>query len=49
MFETEDGACWYVLYYGASIEVIEPLALRERVAQRAREIVALYEPHAVGA
>jgi predicted DNA-binding transcriptional regulator YafY len=42
-FETEDGACWYVLYYGASIEVLEPLALRERVAERAREIVDLYE------
>ena len=41
-FETEDGACWYVSYYGAQIEVIEPLGLRERLTEKAQEILALY-------
>jgi predicted DNA-binding transcriptional regulator YafY len=42
-FETEDGACWFVLYYGARIEVLEPPSLRQRVLERASDIVALYE------
>jgi len=41
-FENEDGACWYVSYYGAQIEVVKPPELRQRLAERASEILALY-------
>ncbi|MBI5667145.1 MAG: YafY family transcriptional regulator [Chloroflexi bacterium] len=41
-FEIEDEACDYVLSCGARVEVIEPPALRERVRQAARAILALY-------
>ena len=40
--ESEDSACWYVSYHGAQIEVIEPPELRQRLAERASEILALY-------
>jgi predicted DNA-binding transcriptional regulator YafY len=42
-FETEDSACWFLLYYGAQIEVLEPPSLRQRIAERARDILAMYE------
>lgn len=42
LFEEEHTACEYVLSLGAQIEVVEPLALRERVIQSAESIVAFY-------
>lgn len=41
-FETEEEACEYVLGCGARIEVVEPPALRERVIERAADVVAFY-------
>lgn len=40
--ETEEDACGYALAFGARMEVLAPAALRERVARRAAEVVALY-------
>ena len=42
-FETEDDACAYALGFGAQVEVVEPPALRQRVMDAARGIVALYD------
>lgn len=45
LFEEEHTACEYILGFGAQIEVIEPLALRERVIREAQGIVAFYADH----
>lgn len=41
-FDVEKAACAYVLGFGAQMEVIEPLELRDRILQAAKEAVALY-------
>ena len=41
-FESLDDAYLDLLRLGADIEVIEPMALRTRIASRARALVALY-------
>ncbi len=41
-FDIEKAACAYVLGFGAQMEVIEPLELRDRVLQAAKETIALY-------
>jgi predicted DNA-binding transcriptional regulator YafY len=41
-FDAEKAACAYVLGFGAQMEVIEPLELRDRVLQAAKETIALY-------
>lgn len=40
--QDEQSACEYVVSFGAHIEVIEPPALREKVIQTAKEILAHY-------
>jgi predicted DNA-binding transcriptional regulator YafY len=48
VFEDEHSACEYALSFGARIEVLEPLALREQVLRAAAGIVALYaRSHAI--
>ncbi len=42
-FEEEHEACEQVLRFGAEIEVLEPLSLRERVIAAAQGVVALYK------
>jgi predicted DNA-binding transcriptional regulator YafY len=41
-FETEDSALWYLLYYGAQIEILEPHSLRQRIVECAQDVIALY-------
>lgn len=41
-FDIEKAACAYVLGFGGQMEVIEPLELRDRVLQAAKEAIALY-------
>jgi predicted DNA-binding transcriptional regulator YafY len=41
-FDVEKAACAYVLSFGAQMEVIEPLELRDRVVEAAKEAIALY-------
>ncbi|MBD2093504.1 YafY family transcriptional regulator [Microcoleus sp. FACHB-1515] len=41
-FDIEKAACAYVLGFGAQMEVIEPLELRDRVLQAAKEAIAFY-------
>jgi predicted DNA-binding transcriptional regulator YafY len=41
-FDIEKAACAYVLGFGAQMEVIEPLELRDRVLQVAKETIARY-------
>ncbi|WP_390883529.1 WCX domain-containing protein [Kovacikia minuta] len=41
-FDIEKAACAYVLGFGGQMEVIEPLALRDRVLQAAKETITLY-------
>lgn len=41
-FDAEELACEYALGFGTQLEVLEPLALRERVADAARSVVAFY-------
>ncbi|MGH2486874.1 MAG: helix-turn-helix transcriptional regulator, partial [Ktedonobacterales bacterium] len=43
IFEEDHAACEFVLGFGARIEVVEPVELRERVIQQARAVVAFYE------
>jgi predicted DNA-binding transcriptional regulator YafY len=45
-FDVEEVAREYVLSFGSQIEVLEPEALRERVIESARSIVALYDQKA---
>lgn len=42
VLQTEDEACSYALGFGPRMEVVEPDALRERVARVAGEVVAFY-------
>jgi predicted DNA-binding transcriptional regulator YafY len=41
-FDVEEAACAYVLGFGAQVEVLEPLELRDRVLQAAKEAIAVY-------
>jgi predicted DNA-binding transcriptional regulator YafY len=41
-FDVEKAACAYVLGFGGQMEVIEPLELRDRVLQAAKETIARY-------
>ena len=41
-FQFEEEACEYALGFGTQVEVVEPPALRERVARAAAEVVAFY-------
>lgn len=41
-FDTEEMACEYVLSFGARMEVLEPLALREGVIRLAENVVTFY-------
>ncbi|HEY9625637.1 MAG TPA: WYL domain-containing protein [Crinalium sp.] len=41
-FDIEKAACAYVLGFGAQMEVIEPLELRDRILHTAKETIALY-------
>jgi predicted DNA-binding transcriptional regulator YafY len=41
-FDLEAEACAYVLGFGAQMEVLEPLELRARVVQAAKEVIAFY-------
>jgi predicted DNA-binding transcriptional regulator YafY len=41
-FDAQEAACAYVLGFGVQMEVLEPLELRERIVQTAKEAIALY-------
>jgi predicted DNA-binding transcriptional regulator YafY len=41
-FENEQGACEYVISFGAQIEVVEPTSLREKIIQVAESILMHY-------
>ncbi|MEH2089704.1 WYL domain-containing protein [Nostoc sp.] len=41
-FDIEEAACTYVLGFGAQMQVIEPLELRDHVLQAAKEAILLY-------
>lgn len=43
LFEGEHNACEYVLSFGSQMEVVEPQALREKVIEAAKSIVAMYK------
>ena len=45
-FDVEEMACEYALSFGTQLEVIEPEALREKVIEAAKSIVAFYEQRA---
>jgi predicted DNA-binding transcriptional regulator YafY len=42
-FDVEEMACEYALSFGTQLEVMEPQALREKVIDAAKSIVAFYE------
>ncbi|WP_442937547.1 WYL domain-containing protein [Nostoc sp.] len=44
-FDIEEAACAYVLGFGAQMEVIEPLELRDRVLQAAKKTILFYTEH----
>jgi predicted DNA-binding transcriptional regulator YafY len=44
-FDVEKATCAYVLGFGAQMEVIEPLALRDRVVEAAKAAIVLYTEH----
>ena len=41
-FDAQQAACAYVLGFGAQMEVLEPLELRDRIVQTAKDAIALY-------
>lgn len=41
-FEQEEAACGYLLSFGTRVEILEPLALREKVFHLAQNMVAFY-------
>lgn len=41
-FDVEEGALQYALGFGAGLEVIEPVTLRERIVERTQEIIEFY-------
>jgi predicted DNA-binding transcriptional regulator YafY len=43
LYETEDDACRAVLIFGGLAEVLEPVELRDRVMESAREVLRVYE------
>jgi predicted DNA-binding transcriptional regulator YafY len=43
LLPNEDDACHYVLSFGASMEVLEPQSLRERVIQSVVDLLSLYQ------
>ena len=45
-FDVEEMACEYALSFGTLLEVLEPQALREKVVEAAKSIVAFYEQRA---
>ena len=45
-FDVEEMACEYALSFGTQLEVLEPLALREKVINAAKSIVAFYTERA---
>jgi predicted DNA-binding transcriptional regulator YafY len=44
--DAEELACEYALSFGTLLEVLEPQALREKVVEEARRVVAFYEQRA---
>ena len=42
-FQFEEDACAFALGFGTKVEVVEPAALREKVLEAARAVVAFYE------
>lgn len=44
-FDIEEAACAYVLGFGAQMEVVEPIELRDRVLQAAQEAIAFHTKH----
>jgi predicted DNA-binding transcriptional regulator YafY len=44
-FDVEEAACAYVLGFGAQMEVVEPLELRDRVLQVAKEAIVFHTEH----
>ncbi len=42
LFEMEAAACGYLLSFGPQVEIIEPLALREKVVELARKGLDVY-------
>jgi predicted DNA-binding transcriptional regulator YafY len=41
-FDAEEMACEYALSFGAQLEVLEPLAMREKVVQMAESVINFY-------
>ncbi|HEY0003772.1 MAG TPA: YafY family protein [Pyrinomonadaceae bacterium] len=41
-FDVEEMACEYVLSFGAAMEVLEPLSLREKVVRMAQDVIDFY-------
>ena len=41
-FDVEEIACEYALGFGANLEVLEPLSLRRKVMEMAREVIGFY-------
>jgi predicted DNA-binding transcriptional regulator YafY len=41
-FDVEEMACEYALSFGTQLEVLEPLALRHKVIDAAKSVVAFY-------
>jgi len=41
-FDVEEIACEYALGFGANLEVVEPVSLREKVLEMAREVIGFY-------
>lgn len=41
-FDAPEAACAYVLGFGAQMEVLEPLELRDQIIQTAKEAISLY-------
>jgi predicted DNA-binding transcriptional regulator YafY len=46
VFDVEDEACSYLFRFGTRVEIIEPDALRDRVATTAAALAELYRAHA---
>jgi predicted DNA-binding transcriptional regulator YafY len=42
LFEMEEAACGYLLTFGTRVEILEPLELREKVIQLAKDMLAFY-------
>jgi predicted DNA-binding transcriptional regulator YafY len=42
-FQFEHEACEFVLSFGSNVEILEPLELREKVVQMAREVIDFYQ------